>query len=200
MRFSLLKIMSLMLLGLVSLSGNAQANLEMSAAAEKEIVASIPVSVEKTDEAVKEVTVASLPSKEEIKAPAPTEEETPAPVPVPAEEAPALNIPAEETFALAPAEEAFDDDVIILSMEEGRLTDSEMAISSGASGVTTMDSSQSLVAVGSDNTLYVGGDLTNGNIYVGDTLGGLGSYVMNTGNNSTINSAVSLNLQIVPSP
>jgi len=195
MRFSILKIMSLLLLGLVSISDSAQANLEARAAAAKEIVVSAPTTVEK---AVKKVTVASVSTEKEIVAPTTTKEETP--TPVPAEKSPAVSVPTEETFALAPVKEASDDDTILLSMNDGRLTENEMADSCGAAGITTMDSSQSLVAVGSDNSLYVGGDLTNGNINVGDNLGGLGSYVLNTGNNSTINSAVSLNLQIIPSP
>lgn len=94
-----------------------------------------------------------------------------------------------------------DDSVLLSSLSMEPLSGSEMEKNRGAAAViNTLSSSQSLEAATSGNTLSVGGSLTNGDVSLGDNMGGFGSYVMNTGNNSTINSAVSLSVQIMPSP
>jgi len=80
------------------------------------------------------------------------------------------------------------------------LSQVDMASTRGGMATESLISTQSLAATTSGNTLDVGGNLTNGDINVGNNFGSIGSYVMNTGNNSTINSAVSLNIQIMPSP
>lgn len=90
-------------------------------------------------------------------------------------------------------------DIVVLSeTDEITLSENDMDTSRGAYGVNTLMSSQSMASTTSDNVLNVGGNLTNGDIALGSNFGGIGSYVMNTGNNSTINSAVSLNVQIMP--
>jgi len=90
------------------------------------------------------------------------------------------------------------DNVAISSVETSVLSYSEMSDNRGTFGITTQESEQELAAETSGNTLNVGGNLTNGNISLGDNISGFGSYVMNTGNNSTINSAVSVNVQFAP--
>lgn len=103
----------------------------------------------------------------------------------------------------AKATEANDDTIVILSAEtEITLSQDEMGENRGASGLmfNTLSSTQELAASSSGNTITVAGNLRNGDITVGNDFGGLGSYVMNTGNNSTINSAVSLNVQFLPAP
>lgn len=92
------------------------------------------------------------------------------------------------------------DEPVFLSPDGGLLSNNELAGTRGAAAINTLTSTQTLAASTSGNTLDVGGDLTNGEILIGQNFGGFGSYVMNTGNNSTINSAVSLNIQIMPSP
>ncbi len=81
------------------------------------------------------------------------------------------------------------------------LSQKQMQSNRGASGIilNSLTSTQKLSATSSGNSLNVGGNLTNGDIVMGNDFGGIGSFVMNTGNNSTINSAVSLNVQILPS-
>ncbi|HAX92220.1 MAG TPA: hypothetical protein DCY07_08480 [Rhodospirillaceae bacterium] len=92
-----------------------------------------------------------------------------------------------------------EDMVAFSSADEVALTSEDMDSQRGAAGfANTLTSTQTINSSTTDNTLNVGGNLTNGQITVGDNLGGLGSYVMNTGNNSTINAAVSLNVQIMP--
>ncbi|MGB4100289.1 MAG: hypothetical protein WBK91_00035 [Alphaproteobacteria bacterium] len=56
--------------------------------------------------------------------------------------------------------------------------------------------SQQNLAASSNSTLNVDGDLTTGKISIGSNFGGagFGSYVNNTGNNSAINSAMSVNV------
>jgi hypothetical protein len=67
--------------------------------------------------------------------------------------------------------------------------------SGGTTTTTTVASNQSLSATSTGNVVNVTGDMTNGSIG-NSTFGGsgFGSYVMNTGNNSTINSGVSLSV------
>lgn len=92
-----------------------------------------------------------------------------------------------------------DDAISISSASEVRLTGGEMEGNRGAAGMNAVSSSQTLSSISSGNSLNVSGNLTNGNISVGENMGGFGSYIMNTGNNTTINTAVSLNVQITPS-
>ena len=98
-------------------------------------------------------------------------------------------------------DELLNDNVVISNAQE-ILTTNEMVENRGAAGSVenTITSAQTLAASTSGNSLNVGGDMTNGDINIGNNLGGFGSYVMNTGNNSTINSAVSFNVQIMSSP
>jgi hypothetical protein len=95
-------------------------------------------------------------------------------------------------------EEDSGDNAVVFTSEETSLSGIEMETNRGAFGVTTFDADQSLAATTSGNSLNVGGNLQNGNIAIGDHLGGFGSYVLNTGNNSTINSAVAVNVQMAP--
>jgi hypothetical protein len=97
------------------------------------------------------------------------------------------------------ADDQRDDNIVLFAAEDGAsLSSSEMATDRGAFGVTTLESDQTLAASTSGNSLNVGGNMTNGTIAFGDNMGGFGSYVMNTGNNSTINSAVAVNVQLAP--
>ena len=99
------------------------------------------------------------------------------------------------------AEAVVADEVVTFAEGEVALTTTEMDVNRGAAGVSnSIATSQTLSAATSGNSLNVGGDLTNGNVSIGENFGGFGSYVMNTGNNSTVNSAVNFNLQIMPSP
>ena len=93
------------------------------------------------------------------------------------------------------------DKITLTAKSEVQLTNAEMEGNRGAAGVTinSLASTQTLAASSFGNSFTVGGDVTNGNVYLGDNFSGMGSYVMNTGNNSTINSAVSMNIQILPS-
>lgn len=95
-----------------------------------------------------------------------------------------------------------EDTIVLQADNKVILSQDDMNASRGGESIntTSLSSSQSLDATTSGNAINVGGDLTNGNIALGDNLGGFGSYVMNTGNNSTINSAVSLNIQFVSTP
>lgn len=77
-----------------------------------------------------------------------------------------------------------------------QLSPSEMDSSRGTSNSNSIVSTQSLGATTSGNVVSVGGNLNNGEISFNSSASTLGSYVMNTGNNSTINSAISLNVQI----
>lgn len=110
-------------------------------------------------------------------------------------------------FALAAEAPQTDDmagDTVVFSNAQELTSTAEMTENRGAAGgtsqVNTITSAQTLAASTSGNSLSVGGNLTNGDIGIGDNLGGFGSYVMNTGNNSTITSAVSFNVQIMSSP
>jgi len=79
-------------------------------------------------------------------------------------------------------------------LDEDSLSDSRG--SGGTINITTVTSNQTMESTSTGNTLIVGGSLTNGSINVGDNMGGsgFGSYVMNSGNNSVINSGVSLSI------
>lgn len=93
-----------------------------------------------------------------------------------------------------------DDTFAVLSQQEVRLTVKDM-LKRGEGTTNEVNSSQVISASTNNNSLNVGGDLTNGDISVGDNFGsGWGSYVFNSGNNSTINSAVSINVQMTSSP
>jgi hypothetical protein len=90
------------------------------------------------------------------------------------------------------------DDTTVASLGES-LSESDMDARRGSGGTTTtvnVESNQTIASTSTGNTLNVGGSLTNGSITTGNNFGGsgIGSYVMNTGNNSTINSGVSLSV------
>jgi len=90
------------------------------------------------------------------------------------------------------------DEVVFSELDEVSLSSGEMKNNRGAFGISNLESDQALAAETTGNTLNVGGNLTNGTITLGDNLSAFGSYVMNTGNNSTINSAVAVNVQLAP--
>ncbi len=93
------------------------------------------------------------------------------------------------------------DDTVVFSMKDEKpLSLKDMEEDRGAFGINTLTSEQTLASTSAGNALNVGGDLVNGKISVGDNFGGFGSYVMNTGNNTAINSAVTVNIQMMPSP
>lgn len=95
-----------------------------------------------------------------------------------------------------PAVPAADDDSVTIAAAEP-LNNDDLDVRGGAgnTSVTTVTASQTMSSTTSDNTLNVGGNLTNGSISSVNFGGsGFGSYVMNTGNNSTINSGVSLSV------
>lgn len=101
----------------------------------------------------------------------------------------------------SPALQAAEDsgDSVLFSTDEGSsLSGIEMEDNRGAFGINTLTADQDLAASTSGNSLNVGGNLANGQIALGDNMSGFGSYVMNTGNNSTINSAVALTVQLAP--
>ena len=94
-------------------------------------------------------------------------------------------------------------DNVVFSTEGTPLLNGEMDGDRGAFGINTntLTSEQTLAATSAGNSLNVYGNQTNGNIGVGDNFrSGFGSYVMNTGNNTAISSAVTVNVQILPSP
>jgi len=66
----------------------------------------------------------------------------------------------------------------------------------GTVTIATVTANQTMESTSTGNSMTVFGNLANGSITVGDTFGGsgIGSYVMNTGNNSVINSGVSLSV------
>lgn len=103
-----------------------------------------------------------------------------------------------ESFARLPQEKS--EAMAAATEDEILLTVNEMDESRGAANSNSVVSTQSLGATTSGNTLSVGGSLHNGEISFANTGGSMGSYVMNTGNNSTINSAISLNVQITSAP
>jgi len=100
------------------------------------------------------------------------------------------------TSSAAYADTPPDDDTIIISSAEP-LSDADLDVRGGAGNttITTVSASQTMNSTTSGNALNVGGNLTNGSISAVSFGGsGFGSYVMNTGNNSTINSGVSLSV------
>lgn len=99
----------------------------------------------------------------------------------------------------AVADDEIGNEQVYFSEGEDFLSVEDMDTNRGMFGITEQTSEQTLSAATTGNSLNVGGNLTNGNIFVGDNVRGFGSYVMNTGNNSTINSAVSVNVQFAPS-
>jgi len=78
------------------------------------------------------------------------------------------------------------------------LDDADMSHSRGGSvtTTTTVTANQSMESTSSGNSMSVFGNMANGPITVGENFGGsgFGSYVMNTGNNTVINSGVSLSV------
>jgi|GEM_PF-1942489 hypothetical protein len=99
----------------------------------------------------------------------------------------------------APAAEAAasDNDMVVIASADA-LSQADMSANRGGTTVntTTVTSNQTMDSTSSGNTVNVAGSLTNGPISVGSNFGGsgFGSYVMNTGNNSIINSGVSLSV------
>jgi hypothetical protein len=78
------------------------------------------------------------------------------------------------------------------------LSDDDMAAHRGGTETNTINvtSQQTLNTTSSGNTVNVNGNLSNGAITVGSNFGGsgFGSYVMNSGNNATISSGVSVSV------
>lgn len=98
----------------------------------------------------------------------------------------AMASPEEDRISIASANALNDED---MSENRGGSTTSN-------TNMITVSSSQTMHASSAGNTVNAGGDMVNGHISVGDNFGasGIGSYVMNTGNNATINSGVSLSV------
>ena len=101
----------------------------------------------------------------------------------------------------AHAETATDE--VQLNASSAQLGDEAMSEKRGSGGGVTTNvnvvSDQTLNATSTGNTLSVNGNLTNGSIYTGNNFGGsgFGSYVMNTGNNTVINSGFSLSVNMM---
>jgi len=111
-----------------------------------------------------------------------------------------LTLTGDPSSAMAKDADA-EDSVVISSQDDVLLSRDDMKIKRGTFGITNaLSSEQMLETVAEGNALNVGGDLTNGNINFGDNFGGFGSYVMNTGNNSAISSAVTVNVQMMSGP
>lgn len=107
-----------------------------------------------------------------------------------------LGILASLTVPGAALAASTDTDTIFLASADA-LNDADMSANRGGTlNITTVTSTQTMNSTSTGNTLTVGGSLTNGKISVGDNFGGsgIGSYVMNTGNNAVINSGVSLSV------
>ncbi len=100
----------------------------------------------------------------------------------------------------APAWATETSDEINLGGEEIALDIGSMSTERGGDAQNNQVSTQTLAATATGNTVNVTGDLTTGNINIGDNFGGngFGSYVNNTGNNTAINSAMSVNIQMLP--
>ncbi len=101
-------------------------------------------------------------------------------------------------FVTASSAAASSDDMVVIGAASV-LDDADLSANRGGTvtiTTTTVTSNQTLESTSTGNTMNVGGNLTNGPISVGDGFGGsgFGSYVMNTGNNSVINSGVSLSV------
>jgi hypothetical protein len=111
-----------------------------------------------------------------------------------------MTLAGSASIGLAADTNAAGDDVVSFSREDAVLSRIDLEVNRGTYGTNTVASEQSLASSAQNNSLNVQGDLTNGNISVGDKFGGFGSYVMNTGNNTSINSAVSVNVQLMSSP
>jgi hypothetical protein len=94
-------------------------------------------------------------------------------------------------------EAATNADVIALNAS-APLSESDMDMKRGAGNfdISTSTSTQTLTSTSTGNSVTVNGNMTNGSISTGSNFGGsgFGSYVMNTGNNATINSGVSLSV------
>jgi len=96
----------------------------------------------------------------------------------------------------AHAAQTQDNDNIIIAANY-IISDEDMAVKRASGGTAiTVSSNQVINSTSTGNSVNVRGNLTNGDISTGSNFGGsgFGSYVMNTGNNSTINSGVSLSI------
>ena len=101
-------------------------------------------------------------------------------------------------YAPAASAESLNSDSVVIT-ENGALNAAVMGSNRGGTltiTTTTVTSDQTLESTSTGNSLNVNGNLSNGPISVGSNFGGsgFGSYVMNTGNNSVINSGVSLSV------
>ena len=76
--------------------------------------------------------------------------------------------------------------------------DTDRGTGGDTTNVTTVTSNQTITSTSSGNTVNAGGNINNGPISVGNNFGGsgFGSFVLNTGNNATINSGVSLSVNM----
>ncbi|MDD5585376.1 MAG: hypothetical protein PHY92_00275 [Alphaproteobacteria bacterium] len=97
---------------------------------------------------------------------------------------------------------ALETDQDIVTVEGGMaLMPEAMAADRAAAGTNSVVAAQTLTSTVSGSSLTIGGSLTNGAVSLGDNFGsGLGSYVMNTGNNSSLTSAVNVSIQTLPAP
>lgn len=94
----------------------------------------------------------------------------------------------------APVQAFANDDAFDLSSAVS--ADDMMQTRGGSSPIT---STQTLNSTATGNTVSVTGDFSTGNVSIGDNFGtGMGSYVMNTGANTAINSAMTVNVEIYP--
>lgn len=99
----------------------------------------------------------------------------------------------------AQAAEDRSDSVWEDGFRDALLTPADLSADRGAGGADyTAVSTQSLAATTTGNALSVAGNLVNGTIALGNDFGGagFGSYVMNTGNNSTLTAATSVTIQM----
>ncbi len=96
--------------------------------------------------------------------------------------------------AAANVDEAADEVVIAAA----QTTELENGMTTGTGGITV----QQNLNASTTGSVAVAGDLTTGKISLGDNFGGngFGSYVNNTGNNTAINSAMSVNVNFQPTP
>lgn len=101
-------------------------------------------------------------------------------------------------FAGTPAYASDADEILLV--DDASLTTDDMDHSRGAAAENNVVSNQTLSATATGNTVNVTGNLTTGNINIGDNFGGsgFGSYVNNTGNNTAINSAMSVTVNMAP--
>jgi hypothetical protein len=82
------------------------------------------------------------------------------------------------------------------------ISDTELQALSGGQAVAVNE--QQLKAVSSDNSVNAYGNVTNGPVNLSANafsgFSGLGNFVINTGNNNTLQGSMSVNITMTPSP